>query len=126
MKRLFLTGFLVASLLVTQPALALVLDNGQLETTGKNATYTTTQSIERIVGDVIGLLLGLLGVIFLVLTIYAGFLWMTAAGDSKKVDQAKSILTTSVIGLAIILAAYAITEFVLRVLLTAVDGAPPA
>lgn len=56
---------------------------------------------------------GLLGIVFLILTLYAGFLWMTAAGDAKKVDKAKSILTSSVIGLAICLSAYTITTFVI-------------
>jgi hypothetical protein len=55
---------------------------------------------------------GLLGLLFFCLTIYAGFLWMTAAGDDKKVAQAKSILTAAVIGAAIVLASYAITDFV--------------
>ncbi len=125
MKRLFLVSSLVFSLFVAQPALAIVLDDGHLEEAGRNATYTTSQSLEDTIGILISVVLGLLGVIFLILTLYAGFLWMTSAGDSKKVDQAKQILTTSVIGLVIILAAYAITEFVLRVLLTAVDGAAP-
>ena len=44
--------------------------------------------------------------------IYAGFEWMTAQGDEKKVDKAKDTLTRAVIGLIIIIAAYSITYFV--------------
>jgi len=47
------------------------------------------------------------------LIIYAGFLWMTAGGNPEQVDKAKQWLTNAIIGLAIILAAYAISGFVI-------------
>ena len=61
---------------------------------------------------IINPLLSLVGVIFLVLMIYGGFLWMTAGGNSGQVDKAKNILITAIIGTVIIAAAYAITNFV--------------
>lgn len=72
------------------------------------------QDLEDTLGTLISVFLGLLGIIFLVLVIYAGFLWMTAGGDDKKVGQAKQILITSVIGLVILLSAYAISKFVIE------------
>jgi amino acid transporter len=48
----------------------------------------------------------------LVLTVYAGILWMTAAGNESKTDSAKNILIAAVIGLAIVMTAYTITMFV--------------
>ncbi len=56
--------------------------------------------------------LALVGTIFLVLTIYAGILWMTAQGDETKVEKSKEIIKASVIGLIIVMSAYAITYFV--------------
>ena len=56
--------------------------------------------------------LALVGTVFLVLTIYAGILWMTAQGEEDKVTKAKDIIKASVIGLVIIMSAYAITYFV--------------
>jgi type IV secretory pathway VirB2 component (pilin) len=56
--------------------------------------------------------LGLLGIIFIILIIYAGFNWMTAGGDEEKVKLAKDTLIRAVIGLIIIIAAYSITYFV--------------
>lgn len=53
------------------------------------------------------------GLIFLILIIYAGILWMTDRGDLDYVKKAKGILVNSVIGLIILLSAYAITNFVL-------------
>jgi hypothetical protein len=56
--------------------------------------------------------LGLLGIVATVLIIYAGFLWMTAGGDDSKAETARKIIFSAVIGLAIILMAFAITKFV--------------
>jgi len=62
--------------------------------------------------------LTLLGIVFVVLTLYAGFLWMTAGGAEENIEKAKGILTAAVIGLAIILLSYSIMLFVFKVILT--------
>jgi hypothetical protein len=54
-----------------------------------------------------------LGIIAVCLIIWAGFLWMTARGNEDKVKEAQTIIKTSIIGLVIILAAWAITDWVL-------------
>lgn len=72
----------------------------------------SNNSVSDIVGTVITTVLSLLGVIFLVLTVYGGYLWMTDAGNSEQVEKAKKIITAAVIGLIIVVAAYAITAFV--------------
>jgi phage shock protein PspC (stress-responsive transcriptional regulator) len=77
------------------------------------------KDLDETLGLLINVLLGLLGIIFLVLVIYAGFLWMTAGGDEKRVAKAKSIIITAVIGLVILLSAYAISSFVLDQLISA-------
>jgi tetrahydromethanopterin S-methyltransferase subunit G len=88
----------------------------------EGAGYDTDMDVTAVIGLIIQVVIGFLGVIFLVLTIYAGVTWMTAAGDAKKVDKAKGTLTTAVIGLVIVLAAYSITSFVLDQLIYATDG----
>lgn len=50
-----------------------------------------------------------LGITFLGLMLYAGFIWMTARGNEQEVGKAKNIIIYAVIGLTVILAAYAIT-----------------
>ncbi|MFH2063455.1 MAG: hypothetical protein ABIJ46_04900 [bacterium] len=72
-----------------------------------------------IVGSVIFAAMGLLGVVLLVLILYGGFLWMTAGGNDDQVGKAKKIITNSVIGLVIIMAAYAIATFVFEAIITA-------
>lgn len=72
------------------------------------------KTISEVVASVIQYALSFLGVIFLALLIYAGFLWMSAAGDQDKITKAKDILQSSVVGLIIILSSYTITYFVLQ------------
>jgi len=66
--------------------------------------------------------LGLLGTVAIVIILWAGFKWMTAGGNNEDIDQAKKILISSVIGLAIILSAYAISNFVLTQLYKSTTG----
>jgi len=61
----------------------------------------------------INILLGFLGIIAVVLILFAGFKWMTAGGNEEDVAGAKKMLIAGVIGLIIIIAAFAIANFVL-------------
>jgi len=78
------------------------------------AGYTSTgeAALGNIVAAVIKAFIALLGIIFVILIIYAGYNWMTAGGDEAKVTKAKDTLQRAVIGLIIIVAAYSITYFV--------------
>jgi hypothetical protein len=78
-------------------------------------SYNTKTDIYDITGVVIQTILSLLGVIFIVLIIYAGVTWMTAEGDEAKVEKAQKILRNAIIGLIIIITAYAISYFVISV-----------
>jgi uncharacterized membrane protein YdfJ with MMPL/SSD domain len=60
-----------------------------------------------IIGTAIGIGLGLLGVLFLVLMIYAGYMWMTAHGNEEKVQKAKNIIVQVLIGIVVVVGAYA-------------------
>lgn len=88
-----------------------------LEHTSKQAGYNTTdqsQTPEAYISRIITIILSILGVIFLGLTIYGGIVWMTAQGNEEKVTKAKELITEAVIGLIIVIAAYAIAYFVLK------------
>jgi len=73
-------------------------------------------------GSVIAVLMGFLGIIAVVIILLGGFKWMTAGGDESKVEEAKKLMTAGVIGLAIVLASWGITIFVLDALLSATGG----
>lgn len=70
------------------------------------------KDIEKPIGAIIKGVLSLVGTIFLILTVYAGLLWMTAQGKDESVEKATKILKASIIGIFIIISAYAITYFV--------------
>ena len=81
------------------------------------AGFNTSMDVTNIVGNFITGFLALLGIIFIVLIILAGYNWMTAAGDEEKVNKAKDTLTRAIIGLVITVGAYAISQFVMDRLL---------
>ncbi|MDD3284861.1 MAG: Ig-like domain-containing protein [Patescibacteria group bacterium] len=73
-----------------------------------------TNDIETIVVNVINIALWTLGIISLVIILYAGFLWMTSAGNEEKIAKAKKTMVSAVIGLIIIFSSYAIVNFLLK------------
>ncbi len=89
---------------------------------GNGGAADAGQSLPVLVGRIIRTLLGLLGIIFVVLMVYAGFLWMTARGESDPVDKAKDIIRNAIIGLVLIFLAYAITGFVVNAVVRATAG----
>ncbi len=70
-----------------------------------------------IIGRIIGIALSLLGIVFLLLIIYSGYVWMTAGGDGKQVEKAKQILINATVGIVITLSAYALSSFILNALM---------
>jgi len=72
--------------------------------------------IRLIISRIIRAALGLVGIVLVGLIMYAGYLWMTAGGNEQQINDAKSILRNAVIGLAVILMAYSIVLFVMRML----------
>lgn len=116
MKKLFLAILLGITVLVpTTPTFAIDLGNQYTEKAAAQAGYdknTSETTLSEIIGTVIKTALSLVGTIFLALTVYAGFLWMTAAGDESKVETAQKIIRSSIIGLVIALSAYGVTTFV--------------
>jgi hypothetical protein len=88
--------------------LASQFSNG-LEQTGALTGHPTNLNPAETIGRVIYMLLGFLGIAFLVLMIYGGYTWMLARGNETEVEKAKSIIRNTIIGIIIILSAYGIT-----------------
>jgi hypothetical protein len=89
-----------------------------LKQTAEKAGLPVSNSVSpvAVASTIINTLLSLVGVIALIVIIYAGFTWLTSAGNEEKVTKAKKLLASAVIGVAIILGAYAITSFVVKTL----------
>ena len=62
---------------------------------------------------IVNFLLSLLGIVFFLLMVYAGYLWMTARGNEEQIEKAKKITKEAIVGLLIIVLARIATEFIL-------------
>lgn len=114
MKKIFLTAIVILALSAPMFVSAQGLkDAGKILDQAANTSKTGLSSdLSGTIASVIKAVLALVGTIFLVLTIYAGVLWMTAQGEEEKITKAKDIIKASIIGLIVIMSAYAITAFV--------------
>ncbi|MFH1030926.1 MAG: hypothetical protein V1770_06775 [bacterium] len=83
--------------------------DGQEEITSSNAEI----QFYAVIGRWIEFALSLVGIILIVLIIYAGYLWFAADGNEEQVSTAKSYIINAVIGITIVFLAYAITYYVL-------------
>ncbi len=68
----------------------------------------------QLIGRFINMLLAFIGSISLVLYIVAGFLWMTASGNTEKVTKAKSIMVWTTLGIVVMLASYMLASFLFK------------
>jgi hypothetical protein len=95
--------------------------------TAQVATYETSglgnNDPRSIAANIINIILGFLGILAVVLILFGGFKWMTAAGNEDKVAEAKKLLVAGVVGMIIILAAYALAAFVLDAIFRATTQA---
>ena len=90
--------------------------------TAEPSGLNQTAPLEDMIGNAINVALGLVGILLLVYLIYSGFLYMTAGGDEEKIKRANKIIRNCVIGLLILVSAYAITKFVLDRLVNVAQG----
>ncbi|MFA4871731.1 MAG: hypothetical protein WC610_01575 [Patescibacteria group bacterium] len=65
------------------------------------------------VNAIIKVILGFLGLLAVIIILWGGFIWMTAMGDETKTETAKKLIIAGIVGIIIILAAYAIAAFVI-------------
>lgn len=90
--------------------------------------------VATLVGGVIQVLIELSGIVLLGYILYAGFLWMTSGGETEKAKEARDMIFNAVVGLIIVMTAFAISSFVLTSLnrvsdptvSSTKDGATPA
>lgn len=89
---------------------------------GEVNAYAGGGQLELVVPRIINIIMSILGIIAVVIILVGGFMWMTAAGNEERVGKAKKVLVAGVIGLLIVIAAYAIAAFVIERLYGAVGA----
>ncbi len=88
---------------------------GGLDTIGAEAygeDGEPSKSLPAIIASLVKVLLSILGIIFVILLIAAGFKYMTSGGDQDKIESAVHQIRNAIIGLIIVLCAYSITYFI--------------
>lgn len=75
-------------------------------------TGIPTTDVSSVTGNFINGILGTVGILFFLLMVYGGYLWLTSRGAEEQVTKAKNIIMTAVIGMVVVVAAYAVTTFI--------------
>jgi hypothetical protein len=81
----------------------------QIDFAEQAGLYNGQSLPNRIIG-IINIALTLVGLLFLVMIIISGFQWMTSGGNEELISKAKKRLIGAIIGLAIVLGAWIISN----------------
>lgn len=89
-----------------------------------NSTDLGDQDLVETIGKLINVILGFLGIIAFIIILFGGFKWMLSQGDETKIGEARKLMGAGVVGLAIVLASWAVAQFIINQLTTATGANP--
>ncbi len=112
---LAILALVVPAVLPLAPVMATDDDDivGSLDKVAGSGAGLQKADLKTTIGKLLKVALGFLGIIAVIIVLIGGFKYMTAGGSEEKVGDAKKWIVSGIIGLAIILSAYAITTFAL-------------
>lgn len=90
--------------------------NQNINNLAAETDYSTEENLDVIIGRVVRTVLSVIGSVFLIFMFLAGWKWMRAGGNEEAVSKAKKQISSLVIGLVVILAAYAASYWILNAL----------
>jgi len=126
-KKVFIITFVALGLVAFDYTYAALDLTDKLGSVGASAGYAETEpKIAITIGSIIQSLLSLLGVIFMAYIIYGGYKWLTARGNEENLNIAKGTIRNGIVGLIIILGAYAISAFVITQVIEATGYTSPS
>lgn len=102
-RTLSLASSLIVLLLAATPAFA------QGDISGFNTNLVSFTNLGQLLSNVLGLLFFVAALFSFVFIIIGGIQWITAGGDAKAAQSARDRITAAVIGLLVVVAAFAIT-----------------
>lgn len=115
MSRVF-TIFVVTVLIVILPVMVFgaepITPECDVYVNGKLTNPCTVNHLLKILENTAKWILGVIGSVALILFVYGGFLWVTAAGNSGRVEQGRNIIVGTVVGIIIVLGAYTGVRFI--------------
>jgi len=103
----YLIGLIAVWLSLTARAWAL----GGLDETAAKAGFND-KDLLKLSGNALNIVLSFVGVLFLMVIMAGGWMWLVSGGQSAKVALAQKLIAAGVIGLVIVVAAYAIAVFI--------------
>ncbi len=109
----------VLSMLLPSVAMAQIITSQDLGIQYGAATGLGQQGVRVTIARIIRVAMGLLGIVAVVIVLIGGFKWMTAGGSEDGATEGKQWIFSGIIGLAIILSAYALATYVINSLVTA-------
>lgn len=106
------------------PALAAIISPGDLIPRGSDIQNLPTELREprQLIGRVFDVVIAVSAAIFMIMLLVGGVMYLTAAGNEEATGKAKRLIVDAIVGLVLVLAAYAIGIFILRFL--GVRGVP--
>lgn len=123
MKKLFIVLFFSLILIPFCGALAIgndsttgaatPIDGGSPVEIG-NPLGDNIKTPQQLIGRIINTALGLVGSLALLMFIYGGFMWMTAAGNDDRIKKGKETLTWATLGLIVIFSSYALVSYLIK------------
>ena len=123
MKHFLSKAFVVYTLFYARAAFASsMLDSLKKVGTAAYGGATPQQDPKAVIARIVQILLGFLGIIFIILIIWGGIQWMTSGGNDKKIEEAKQRIVNATIGLTIVFVAYSISYFIFKSLMQATGG----
>ena len=110
-------GFVTSIALMMATMVPAVNAQGFISTTDNPSAISTATggqgSFRQLALTIVNFFLTFLGLIAVVMIIYGGFLYVSAAGNQEKIESAKKIIMYAVIGIVVILLSFAIVNTVL-------------
>ena len=116
MRKLLAYKFIIISFFIFfnfVPPVVGAADYG-LGETGKHIGYNAQDTVYVVVNKVVSAFLGIIGILFFGLLMYGGIRWMLARGIEEHTTKAKEAITAAIIGMIIVVAAYALTSFIFK------------
>lgn len=130
MKKIIIFLLSAFIILTSLPAQAALLNSAKKEemtfnfkaTAWLSQDYSFDNTLEGMIGGVIRIVLSLVGSVFIILIIIAGINWMRAEGNQEEINKSKATIKNLVIGLIIIIAAYALSYGLSNILAKAIKS----
>ena len=102
-------AFSFASVAFAQiPGQAITPSGLTADTLGTSGSVTDTASLVQKIMDLVNWFAWFVGLAAVVMGLYAGVLFITAAGDSAKIETARSILLYAIVGIAVAVLAFSL------------------